>query len=267
MFERLIGNKIHVVNSFYGDIKPRVTSVELISLSDTKCKFKIYATLENINEYFIKVTKDNKKIFGNTESEETEDYVLKLRRDYFFKSIKYLINLNKRSLKDIKLESIINISKEQDSIIVYHNEDFKYDENDFESYNIGLNENGFYGISSIKKMFSLWYSKTNHGDAIITASNNTSIHDLIEIYIDKLLSIYNPNRRNIVVRSYYDISEKDKYVDSNIELLEYSLNEGISFSNNKGYKCFEHSLNQLKKIKSNFVLHKIYMCIYNRINK
>ena len=109
MFERLIGNKIHVVNSFYGDIKPRVTSVELISLSDTKCKFKIYATLENINEYFIKVTKGNKKIFGNTESEETEDYVLKLRRDYFFKSNKYLINLNKRSLKDIKLENLMFI--------------------------------------------------------------------------------------------------------------------------------------------------------------
>lgn len=91
MLDILLNKQIFVQNSFYGLITPTVTSVEINSKNENYCKIKIFATLENIKEYFIEINKMN-NIEKNQKSilftnfkikQENPNYELSLKKGTF----------------------------------------------------------------------------------------------------------------------------------------------------------------------------------------
>ena len=107
MLDILLNKQIFVHNAFYGLISPTVTNVEFLSKDEDYCKFKITATLENIEEYSLEIKKMNNlkddskaKLFSNfIEQQDDYDCILTLKNKYFFLNNKYSFFLENIKLK------------------------------------------------------------------------------------------------------------------------------------------------------------------------
>lgn len=272
MLDILLNKQIFVHNAFYGLISPTVTNVEFLSKDENYCKFKITATLENIEEYSLEIKKMNNlkddikaKLFSNfIEHQDDYDCILTLKNKYFFLSNKYSFLFRKYKIGNLTFETEIEIYRAASKIEFLHNRKNEY--NDAYLLHIfvpGLNDNGFFGDKVIRSQFSYHYCPYNTGDARLLTSKELSMDNIIEDYFLNLLkekdSIF--LHASICNIEYDDKIEKQNincYISEYLEELENCLKLRSSLFNNYEYLYFENSLSKLNRIKTNFIAKEIF---------
>ena len=270
MLDILLNKQIFAHNAFYGLISPTVTNVEFLSKDEDYCKFKITATLENIEEYSLEIKKMNNlkddskaKLFSNfIKQQDDYDCILTLKNKYFFLNNKYSFFFRKYKIENLTFETEIEIYRETSKIEFIHNRKNEY--NDaylFHTYLPNLNDNGFFGNKLIRSQFSLYYSPYNRGDVKLVTSKKIPMDIVIQNFFltitrEKRSEYFSDLTCNILDNK--DKKDINYYISEYFQELENFLNLSSSLFDNYEYIYFENSLSKLNRIKTNFVAKEIF---------